>query len=547
MHVTVKKLSVGRGSPSKKARKPSKINDYPVQEIVKRVKLDHTYALPANAVEYQRQVDPAFYNLLDEVEGGEDAAPPKSLIKNSQAAKITKVKYGLTKGQTQAENSTSRSHNDALDSENKRDHSGILRKSESGETVLSPSSVGTAVESDRNGNTKDRMDLYQPDDSKYKNFNLLLKCLTNEGPHERNSGINSVLPATESGLVKKGDFQGKEKLDRESSQEEKCDLCTKTFSSKAYLRKHKQHMHSNFESEVKVNVPESEICPECSLNVEKKKMNEHKSICSMKQGPNSLHSIVNKSLVGASNIATCQFCPVKLRRPLLLKHLADKHCLENKEDGMLSDSGSSTVSGSDVENKFFSSQEEENIIQCDICFAFVPKPLLSQHIAEKHFSMVSGTGYVAGLSGNELTTSEGGGSLNTVPELTSQRSSYSSSRDVQDSQDSNISSSRSTDAFKQYMLQRFLDDNRSSIRKEDVNTNGIVKDSEVSQRNSLQVQSGLVTGVNVSRQNIPPINSTKTNTHGIYTVVVTKEMTAPRNSNPSMQRPSPVEQLHFKV
>ena len=61
-------------------------------------------------------------------------------------------------------------------------------------------------------------------------------------------------------------------------------------------------------------------------------------------------------LLAASNQSTCQFCGLRMRRQLLVRHLADVHCVEGRAahasthppDSANSDSGSeTTLSGSE--------------------------------------------------------------------------------------------------------------------------------------------------------------------------------------------------------
>lgn len=502
-NATVVKKGLGKGSPPKKARgrggRPSnslvrmfdptianklgcKTPEDLREEILRRVGLDHSYAnfngvsalTPVSSSDvYSKPVDPAFYNLLEAVEGSERAELPNRVKLSGKrdgrfsASSVTVEKFDENgdshplkayNATGASEVSTSRRSLDSLAQLLSAEINGQvkknLRKEQSDLSHLPTQSVNTTP------------DLYQPYDDKYKNFNLLLKCLTNDSTEDRSRGRKRCYSQNS---ADSGHFSGKATIAKltGSSQDVKCQYCMKVFSNGIYLRKHKIRAHSNMIPGNQVNITKGErvSCPLCFLSVEKQKMEQHVSICTKKQAGDFNETLPSKGDKGSNN-ATCQFCGVRMRRQMLVKHLANKHCIENKavpaniqNDGNHSDTGSSTLSGtSDVENKCVTSTSNDNIIQCDICFAFVPKPMLPQHVAEKHFNIVSGTGYTAGLNnGSSKDETDKSETISDSPSFNNNITLKSPTVESNDNQhfDKSIPAVHSAE-YKQYMLHRFL-------------------------------------------------------------------------------------------
>ena len=134
--------------------------------------------------------------------------------------------------------------------------------------------------------------LYEPDDSKYKNFNLLLKCLTtgNDSPPEAGARPGGgrkrcySTMETEEGNEIEAEKSGSREVG--SSQEARCLHCKKVFSNRAYLKKHTQRMHPN-KAEVSVPPPGKcepgksglVTCRRCELRVEATRWTRHRIAC----------------------------------------------------------------------------------------------------------------------------------------------------------------------------------------------------------------------------------------------------------------------------
>ncbi len=185
-------------------------------------------------------------------------------------------------------------------------------------------------------------DVYAPEDKKYKNFNLLLKCLTDDLDTSacRSQQLSSD-PSEEQ------DSRIPEQQNAEGDAKLQCSTCSRTFLKKRYLTKHIRRMHPH----ISVSPPRSDepvLCPNCGYHVPQQTFRKHSQHCAGQ---------ASQGRKPESDLASCQFCGIHMRRHILVKHLAQEHCVESPRDDWdpdlsgddISETDSSTLSGSEHE------------------------------------------------------------------------------------------------------------------------------------------------------------------------------------------------------
>ena len=106
----------------------------------------------------------------------------------------------------------------------------------------------------------------------------------------------------------------------ESPFSNRCRRCPKSFSKKRYLTKHVQRMHSNGST--------TKIC----FNDFSAKFSQY---CQQLSSHENKYNYVHEDNIdfdesrSKQGLCECQICHIKLRRNLLIKHLASKHCVES--------------------------------------------------------------------------------------------------------------------------------------------------------------------------------------------------------------------------
>ena len=168
--------------------------------------------------------------------------------------------------------------------------------------------------------------LYESDD-KYRKFNLLLNCLVSQADSDILSDLQSRKEhdSDASSTLETGSID-ENHLDQEG--EFSCNFCCKTFSRHRYLTKHIRRLHSNCIVTEGKNI--FALCPHCKqhvMDVNSTKGSSHLEQCQVfiersKKSPKS----------PLPDTAVCQVCHVRLKRHMLVKHLAQEHCVEHKEE-----------------------------------------------------------------------------------------------------------------------------------------------------------------------------------------------------------------------
>ena len=328
------------------------------KELGKRIRMDHNYA-----IQQWHRMD--FLN-----KNGEGKGKHKGEAKSLKKISPERRRYG-----------------------HKASHKCNLSKSPRGMTGEGGFADGESSPSQVSGTTADTSqleepmrDVYQPEDSKYNNFNLLLHCLTTEkssveGVRSRKrcntTGSNSSSYISASDDETSGYCSKPPKL-----REFKCKFCFKMFTRNRYLTKHLHRMHP--ESLVWENSSiEYTTCSNCNHRVKQSNIQRHINQC---------------------GLAHCQFCGVRMRRHLLVKHLAQEHCVENSQaqaqvDNMDLDDGNYDDEDVDLDIEHYDSDwttisggeddddnptADKDRVMCCICGIKMARSMIKEHIREGH-------------------------------------------------------------------------------------------------------------------------------------------------------------------
>ena len=223
-----------------------------------------------------------------------------------------------------------------------------------GSPLLQEQRVPKAKSEKENLATGSQQDLYQPEDSNYKNFNLLLKCLKadastdrSRSSHKKNDDIDKRPTDHQSASYDEECTNQLMNASNTDSAEYQCLFCPRVFQQKCYMMKHMRHMHATSLKEEQDKKTDDVICPSCGMTVLWKDFKQHSHVCNQ-------HTKKSKKQL-EMNLAKCQFCGIRMRRHSLVLHLAQVHWRDNldrtnsvffDEDV---DSDSSTLSGSEHE------------------------------------------------------------------------------------------------------------------------------------------------------------------------------------------------------
>ena len=251
--------------------------------------------------------------------------------------------------------------------------------------------VPEAAEHDLNSSA----DLYEPSSSKFKNFHLLMTCLSTEPcmveklsqkmhtPDIRDRddefGMVAADAEIEFGMVA-ADAEiefGMVAADADVKQFE-CICCHKSFTKRRYLTKHMRRMHPGMNI---LPTPKEDpilvLCPNCGNSIPRRNFRRHSTSC-------NTHLWKTKRQLEV-DLANCQFCGVRMRRHVLVKHLAQEHCVENLKGAGDSDSDLSDADTDSVQSG------GSGWATCDICLEQVEDFALVRHVAEKHPDAASST------------------------------------------------------------------------------------------------------------------------------------------------------------
>ena len=347
----------------------------PPGELTKRIRLDHNYS---------RMVEERYYDYrhIDEYDcygdngqtGLTRASPNDVRSKRDAASKLLGHKKVHKRSPNKTHSSSSKTRDQAFD--NLKLDRCKFPKEESSENMHAfdcSHKIHKAAECDLNSSA----DLYEPSSSKFKNFHLLLTCLSTEKcmmeklSHKKHTpdigGRDNLYDQTESefGLVI---------ADTEAKQFE-CLCCHKMFTKRRYLTKHMRRMHPGMNI---LPTPKEDpilvLCPNCGNSIPRRNFRRHSTSC-------NTHLWKTKRQLEV-DLANCQFCGVRMRRHVLVKHLAQEHCVENLKGAGENDSDSEM---SDADNDTDSVQSGgSGWATCDICMEHMEDFALGQHIAEKH-------------------------------------------------------------------------------------------------------------------------------------------------------------------
>ena len=233
-------------------------------------------------------------------------------------------------------------------------------------------------------------------EDRFKGFHLLLKCLAEKEENDRQLQMEEAAAraAATEGSGELYDDSETESEDETGSADHslaltgplhmffKCGLCSKTFSKKRYLTKHARRMHPGF-SLSKIQEEAAIACPHCLKVISKKNFKRHLGTCKV--------ATQRWSTPGwEQDTATCQFCRVKLKRHMLVKHLADKHCVERNMEMhiasslMTSGESSTSCSYSRPRSSRETSPSASDLTVCQLCSVLLPKSELPAHMMSRH-------------------------------------------------------------------------------------------------------------------------------------------------------------------
>ena len=350
----------------------------PPGELTKRIRLDHNYS---------RMVEERYYDYrhMDEYDcygdsgqtGLTRALPNDVRSKRDVASKLIGHKKVYKRSPNKTYSSSSKTKDRASD--NLKLDRYKFPKEEYIDTNMEAFDCSHKINEAAENDLNSAADLYEPSSSKFKNFHLLLTCLSSEKctmeklSHKKHTpdigGRDNLYEQTESELG-----FGMVMTDTEVKQFE-CLCCHKTFTKRRYLTKHMRRMHPGMNI---LPTPKEDpilvLCPNCGNSIPRRNFRRHSTSC-------NTHLWKTKRQLEV-DLANCQFCGVRMRRHVLVKHLAQEHCVENLKGAGDNDSDSEL---SDAENDTDSVQSGgSSWATCDICMEHVEDFALGQHIAEKH-------------------------------------------------------------------------------------------------------------------------------------------------------------------
>ena len=358
----------------------------PPGEMAKRIRLDHNYS---------RVVDDRYYSdyrHVDDYEcygdnghaGFTRTLPSDVRSKRDVASKLLGHKKVHKRSPNKTHGSSSKAKERACDN-SKLDRCKFPREQcrhANTDVFEREHKVAEATEHDLNSSA----DLYEPSSSKFKNFHLLMTCLSTETCMVEELSQKMHTPDirgrdNEFGMVvadAESEF-GMVAADADLKQFE-CICCHKSFTKRRYLTKHMRRMHPGMNI---LPTPKEDpilvLCPNCGNSIPRRNFRRHSTSC-------NTHLWKTKRQLEV-DLANCQFCGVRMRRHVLVKHLAQEHCVEN-----LKGTGDSDSDLSDADNDTDSIQSGgSGWTTCDICLEQVEDFGLLQHVAEKHPDGASST------------------------------------------------------------------------------------------------------------------------------------------------------------
>ena len=235
-------------------------------------------------------------------------------------------------------------------------------------------------------------DLYEPSDIKFTNLHLLLKCLGGEGVagggqrrRRQRRRCHSSPPLGAEEEEDAGNRGGAGEATGEATEaaggEFNCVNCQKAFGKRRYLTKHIRRMHpSSAAASAPAARPVLVLCPNCGASVARPHFERHSTSC-------HTHLWKTKRQLEV-DLANCQFCGVRMRRHVLVRHLATEHCIDNRslDDGLDDDEEEEEE---EEEDEWSSSGGEEGgraaAVGCPLCGARMARRLLVSHLTDVHW------------------------------------------------------------------------------------------------------------------------------------------------------------------
>ena len=416
-------------------------------EVCKRVNLDHAYCLPWT-IEFAKAVDPAFFSLLDEVEG-QVVEPRRSDASNrrlqSVDAPVVELGANPSTDNWYVPNRVS-SHSGVSRLANRRRYN----------SVSYPPSIN----------------------DKHNDLNLLLQCLTNVENESSETTIGSrkrsysatIDTAYVSDISKNG-------IEVPSTEKATCGICKKMFLDWNYLRKHYLRMHGTDLIRRDGSLEkENLLCFSCSAVIDKDQLDAHTcsrstiSQTNLKISCDEHNTNPDRQLLDSASLAhqsshpaclthqlcTCQFCGMRMRKVLLDKHINQKHNLQSGAAGLelganscTSESSSETLSGSERVTS-------SNILRCPLCVAVFPRSEREQHVRDVHNADVPTAQFLyPGHAANSpyFSTVESRVACSSKP-VSDQQTAERLSTSI---------ASPATEPVGQYMLQRYLTEHQNNI------------------------------------------------------------------------------------
>lgn len=257
------------------------------------------------------------------------------------------------------------------------------------------------------------------DEDRYRGFHLLLKCLSENDDSSMAGSESGQFSSASSSMDDDGSQLSSDDSETESEDETgfressncdsseseyQCDSCFRTFSKKRYLTKHQRRMHP-VEPIPEPQESLSAVCPNCLKVVSKKNFKRHLAMCDELKKPVKPTD---------QDLADCQFCNISMKRHLLVRHLAQEHCVEKGSEFAIGYDFDSFMDD-DIDSKpgsLFSSMDidvplkTQDMAVCELCDETLPRTLMKQHMADKHEACPLAKVVPCEFCGLELTKSQ---------------------------------------------------------------------------------------------------------------------------------------------
>ena len=201
-----------------------------------------------------------------------------------------------------------------------------------------------------------RSDCNELNSVSYSNLQILLQCIVDSEKMELGDGQNDEEGVDSDSGTPSGNMMNRssvESMGSSSNQHYVCHKCSRQFTKKRYLTKHVRRMHP----EMLGVKNQHSTCPSCGNEQTKRNLSKNYVMCMqcLKK---------NRNKTTETDVATCQHCGVRLRRHILVKHLAREHCVDRAGDLL-----------DDLDSGLFT---------CHICNAQLHRNQVTDHFLDKH-------------------------------------------------------------------------------------------------------------------------------------------------------------------